>query len=131
MYLIKKLLARFDKKNSGMSEKEHWWPTIKIYYWGDPEEEPSTVDSKRTVSLRTLERIVSLRNLNRILSMRPLRSCRNLNYFCSKKTLFGFLIMVHSRVGDEDNFSYENLGFERRCFHNTNHLKIEVKGFFL
>ena len=47
-----------------------------------------------------------------------------------KKTLFGFLVMVHDKVGDGDKFSNENLGLGRPRFHGTSHVKIETKVFF-
>ena len=46
--------ARFDKKNSDMAEKEHWWPKRGIYYCGhwrrlyhwELKENPITEDPK-------------------------------------------------------------------------------------
>ena len=68
----------------------------------DPEEEPITDGSKR---------ILYLRNLKRILSLKTLRGFRTLIDFCAaKKTFFGFLIMVYDRLGDGNNFPYENFG---------------------
>ena len=37
MFLIKKVVTRFDKKNSDMAEKEHWWKEESIT--ADPKEE--------------------------------------------------------------------------------------------
>ena len=46
-----------------------------------------------------------------------------------KKTLFGFLVMVHDKVGDGDKFSNENLGLGRPRFHGTSHVKMKLKYF--
>ena len=50
--------------------------------------------------------------------------------FVPQKPLFGLLLMVYDRVGDEDKFSYESFIFGRPRFHAANHFKIEVKEFF-
>ena len=63
----------------------------------DPEDDPITEDSEKTLSLRTLKRILSmknlkmalsLRNLNTTLSMKILRSFRTFINFCATKKLF-------------------------------------------
>ena len=53
----KKVVSRFDKKNSDMVEKEHWWREDSITAC-PKEEEPISEDSKKT-----LKRILSMRNL--------------------------------------------------------------------
>ena len=53
----KKVVSRFDKKNSDMVEKEHWWREESITVC-PKEEEPISEDSKKT-----LKRILSMRNL--------------------------------------------------------------------
>ena len=83
-----------------MPKKSHMDPK-EGYINEDTEEEPITVDSKRTLSLRTLRRF------------------RTLNDFCAEKVSFGFLLMVCDRVGDGDKFSYENFGLERPTLHAT------------
>ena len=66
MFLIKKLVTRFDERKSDMTEKEHWWREESIT--ADPKEEDSiSDDSKKTLLLRTLKRNLSMRNLKRTL----------------------------------------------------------------
>ena len=81
LFLIKKVVTRFDKKINDMSEKEHRWreESITAYY---KEEDSMSEDSKKILSLRTLKRILSMRNLKTTLSMEILRSFRTPNDFC-------------------------------------------------
>ena len=62
LFLIKKLVTRFDKKNNDMSEKGHRRREESITAY-NTEEDPISEDSKRTLSLRTLKRILSMRNV--------------------------------------------------------------------
>ena len=137
---IKKVVARFDKKNSNMAEKEHWW--IKESIIADPEEEdPIPGHSQNSLSMRTLKRILSMRNLKSIvITVKPKDHPINEDpeelqdpqwLLLRKLTLFGFLVMVYDRVDDGDKFSKENFGLGRLRFHATNHLKIEAKEFLL
>ena len=80
LFLIKKLVTRFDKKNNEMAEKELWWREESITAY-PKEEDPISEDSKKTLSLRTLKRILSIRNLKTTLSMKILRSFRTPNDF--------------------------------------------------
>ena len=47
-----------------MAEKEHWWREESIAA-DSKEEDPISEDSKKTLSLRTLNRIVSMGNLKK------------------------------------------------------------------
>ena len=47
MFLIKKVVTRFDKKNSDMAEKEHWWREQSIT--ACPKEDPISEDSRKTL----------------------------------------------------------------------------------
>ena len=50
-----------------MAEKEHWWREESIAAESKEEEEdPISEDSKKILSLRTLNRVVSMGNLKRI-----------------------------------------------------------------
>ena len=82
-----------------MPEKENWWPKRRIYYWG-PWRRTITEDSKRTLSLgtlnrnlslmtlkRTLKRTLSLRTLKRTLSLKNLK--RALSLWNLKRSLRG------------------------------------------
>ena len=74
-------------------------------------EEPITVNSKRTLSLRTMKRTLSLR---------ALRSFRTLNNLCAAKNpvwLFGYSIWQSAWWGKI--FSYKNFGLRRPRFHAT------------
>ena len=75
----KKVVTRFDKRNSGMAKKEHWWR--EEYVTVDPkEEDPISEDSKKTLSLRTLKRILSVRNLKRtFITVKPKDNAINEN----------------------------------------------------
>ena len=50
--------------------------------------------------------------------------------FAPQKIVLEYLVMVYDRVGDEDKFSFENLGLGKPCIYATSHLKIEAKEFF-
>ena len=100
----------------------------------DPEEEPVTGDSKRTLSLRTIKiGFLSLRTLKRTLSPENLK--RNLLLwqlkrtlrepagasgtsitFTSQKVLLFYLVMVYDRAGDGDKHAYETLVLEGLVF---------------
>ena len=64
LFLIKKVVTRFDKKNNDMAEKQHWWREESNTAY-PKEENPISEDSKKTLSLRTLKRILSMRNLKK------------------------------------------------------------------
>ena len=132
----KKVVTQFDKKNSDLAGKEHWWreKTITV----DPEEDPISEDSKKT--LNTLKRILLMRNLKKTLvTVRPkgnainekAQELQNSQWLLRRKlTLFGFLVMVYDRVDDGHKFSKKDFGLGRLRFHATHHLKIEVKVYF-
>ena len=63
LFLIKKSSNTiWQKKNSDMAEKEHWWRE-ESFTACPKEEEPISEDSKKTLSLRTRKRILSMKNL--------------------------------------------------------------------
>ena len=108
-----KVVTRFDKRNSDMAEKEHWWR--KEYVTVDPkEEDPISEDSKKILSLRTLKRILSMRNLKKtLITVKPKDNAINENLqelqdpqslLHRKLTRFDFLVMVYERVDDGDKF---------------------------
>ena len=129
----KKVGTLFDKKNSDMVEKEHWWREESITAC-PKEEDPISEDSKKTLSLRTLKRILSMRNLKRtLITVKPKDNAINGDpqelqdpqwLLRRKLTLFGFLVMVYDRVDDGDKFSKKNFGLGRLRFHATSHLKV-------
>ena len=51
--------------------------------------------------------------------------------FAPQIILFGFLVMVHDRVGDGNKISKETFDAWRPRFHATGHLKIDAKEFFM
>ena len=73
----KKVVTRFDEKNSDMAEKEHWRREESIT--ADLEEEdPISEDSKKTLPLRALKRILSVRNLKRtLITVKPKDNASN------------------------------------------------------
>ena len=73
----KKVVTRFDKKNRDMVEKGHWWREESVT--ADlVEEDPISVDSKKTLSLRTLKRILSVRNLkSTLITVKPKENAIN------------------------------------------------------
>ena len=68
LFLIKKIVARFDKKMAAWRKKSIDDPREESIT-ADPEEDSITEDSKKILSLRTLKRILSMRNLKRTLSL--------------------------------------------------------------
>ena len=50
--------------------------------------------------------------------------------YALQNTLFGFLVMVHDRVGDGNKFWCKNFGFWRSGFHVISHLKLKLKNFY-
>ena len=117
LFLIKKVVTRFDKKNSDMAEKEHWWREESITAC-PKEEDPISEDSKKTLSLRTLKRILSMRNLKRtLITVKPKDNAINRDpqelqdpqwLWRRRLTLFGFLVMVYDGVDDWDKFLKKN-----------------------
>ena len=96
-----------------MAEKDHWWREESVT--ADlVEEAPISVDSKKTLSLRTLKRILSVRNLkSTLITVKPKENAINEDpqelqdpqcLLCWKSTIFGFLVMVYDRVDDGDKF---------------------------
>ena len=138
LFLIKKVVTRFDKKIATW-RKKHRWREESITV-DSKEEDPISEDSKKTLSLRTLKRTLSMRNLKRtLITVKPKDNTINKDpqelqdpqwLFRRKLTLFGFLVMLYDRVDDWDIFSKKNVGLRRLCFHATSHLKIEAKLFF-
>ena len=133
----KKVVTQFDKKNSDIAGKEHWWrgKTMTVDH---EEEDLISEDSKKT--LNTLKRILLMRNLKKsLVTVRPKdnainekpQELQNSQWLLRRKlTLFGFLVMVYDRVDDGDKFSKKDFGLGRLRFHATSHLKIEVKVYF-
>ena len=125
--------AVFDKKNSVMAEKEHWWREESITAC-PREEDLISEDTKKTISLSTLNRILSMRNLKRtLLLLKPKDNAINGDpqerqepqwLLRHKLISSGFLVMVYDRVGDEDNFSKKNFGLGRLRFHSASHLMV-------
>ena len=120
VFLIKKVVTRFDKKITT------WWKK-------SIDEEKNLLLralKKKTLSLRTLKRILSMRNLKRtLITVKP--KCNAINrdpqelqdphwFWRRTLTLFGFLEMVYDRVGDRDNFSKKNFALGRFQLHATN-----------
>ena len=64
-FWLKKIVARSDKKLATWRKKSTDNPREESITATDPEEDPITEDSKKTLSLRTLKRILSMRNLKR------------------------------------------------------------------
>ena len=120
-----------------MAEKEQWRREKSITV--DPKEDSE--DSKKTLSLSTLNRILSMRNLKRtLITVKPKDNAINEDpqklqdpqwLLRRKLPLSGFLVMVYDRVDDEEKISKKNFGLGRLRFHATSHLKIEAKVFFL
>ena len=133
MFLIKKVVTRFDKKNSDMAEREHWWREGSITVH-PKEEDPISEDSKKTLSLRTLKRILLMRNLKRtFITVKPRdnaisrdpKKFQNPQWlFGPKFTLFAFLVVAYDRVDDGDKFSRKHFDLGRLRFHTTSHLKV-------
>ena len=103
MFLIKKVVTRFDKKDGDMAENEHWWRKESVI--ADPKkEDPVSEDSKKTLSLMILKRILSMRNLKRtLITVKPKDNAINEDpqqlqdpqwLLRRKLPLFGFLVKV-------------------------------------
>ena len=77
MFLIKKIVARFDKKIVAWQKKSIDDPREESIT-ADPEEHPITEDSNKTLLLRTLKRTLSMKNLKRTPSrVTPKDNCIN------------------------------------------------------
>ena len=109
-----------------MAENEHdWWREESITAYPN-EEDPISVDSKKTLSLRTLTRILSMRNLKRTLvTVKPKDNVINGDpeelqdpqcLLRRRLTLFGFLVMVYHRVDEAINFQRKILVLEGFVF---------------
>ena len=131
----KKVGTLFDKKNSDMVEKEHWWREESITAC-PKEEDPISEDSKKTLSLRTLKKILPMRNLKRtLITVKPKNNPINRDpqelqdphwLWCRTLTLFGFLVMVYDRANDGYKFSKKNFGLGRLRFHTTSDIKVST-----
>ena len=128
----KKVVTRFDKKNTHMAEKQYWSREKSITAC-PKEKDRISEDSKKTQSLKTLKRILSMRNLKRTLTVKGKDNAINRDpkelqdphwLWCVKLTLFGFLVMVYDRVDNGDKFSKKKLDVGRLCFHATIDLNV-------
>ena len=147
-YVMQNRTSVFNLKKSSST---FWWKKIvacrkkstddprEESITGDSEENPITEDAKRNRSLRTLKSTLSVRNLRRTLSLWNLKrtlprglagTSGPLMTFASKRTLFGFLIIVRDKEGNLDKFLFENFGLGRPRFHAISHLKLEAKEYF-
>ena len=84
LFSIKKVVASFDKKLLAHWKKRTDNPREESIS-EEAFEEPITVDSKRTLSLRTIKRTLSMRNLKKIQSLKNLK--RTLSLRTLKRTL--------------------------------------------
>ena len=141
LFLIKKVVTRFDKKiatwrkKSTDEEKNLLLRTLKKktlslttqrrpYHWG-LKEDPITEDLKRILSMRNLKRtLISVKTKDNAINGDPPELQDPQWLLCHKLTLFSFLVMVYDRVDDKDKFSKKNFGLGRLRFHVTSHSKV-------
>ena len=86
-------------RNSGMTEKKHWWPKRRIYYWGSWRRAYHWGLKEVPITEKTKEDLITEKPKEN--PKRSFRSFTTLNDFCiAKNFFFFFLVMVYDKVGD-------------------------------